>query len=330
MPALFTHHIFAEEVYKRLDKKIIDKIDKERIIYQTFSQSHDYLFYYNSLNIKKTKKINFLGKIGHRRKTQAYLINIIKLIKKYHLEQYQPDIAYLFGCITHYVLDSTCHPLIFYKTGIYDPKNKETKKYKGLHSVMERNIDSLYYKKYYKRDFINCNITKEIIKKPKLSVDLITLINMVYEETYNEKNVGLYIKKGISDSRRIYSIFINDKKGIKEKIYSFIDKINHHRHGYLYCYTTSFKPNKTYLNLEHKTWNHPCFKDQTYNYSFDDLFEQSINKCINIINNIYSVLYENKDINILYDLIPNISYSTGLLIDKGKINSNRKMQFFEF
>ena len=72
MPALVTHHIFAEEVYKRLDKKIIDKIDKERIIYQTFSQSHDYLFYYNSLNIKKTKKINFLGKIGHRRKTQAY------------------------------------------------------------------------------------------------------------------------------------------------------------------------------------------------------------------------------------------------------------------
>ena len=57
MPALVTHHIFAEEVYKRLDKKIIDKIDKERIIYQTFSQSHDYLFYYNSLNIKKTIKI---------------------------------------------------------------------------------------------------------------------------------------------------------------------------------------------------------------------------------------------------------------------------------
>ena len=147
MPALITHDIFAKEVYKKLDNRIKDKISREKIIYQTFAQSHDYLLYYKSLNLRKTRKINFLGKIGHRRKTQAYFLNIIKTIKKYHLEQYQPDVAYLFGCITHFVLDSTCHPLIFYKTGIYDPNNKETLKYKGMHALMERNIDSIYYKK---------------------------------------------------------------------------------------------------------------------------------------------------------------------------------------
>ena len=198
MPSLITHDIFAKEVYKRLDDKIKNKFSKEKIIYQTFAQSHDYLFYYKSFSIRKSRKINFLGKIGHRRKTQAYIFNIIKNIKKYHLENYQPDVAYLFGVITHFILDSTCHPLIFYKTGIYDPRVKETYKYRGMHSLMERNIDTLYFKKYYGKEYKTCNVSKDIIMNPKLSIDLITLINMVYEETYEEKNVGLYIRRGIS------------------------------------------------------------------------------------------------------------------------------------
>lgn len=330
MPALITHDIFAKEVYKRLDQKIIDKISREKIIYQTFAQSHDYLFYYKSLNHKKNKKINFLGKIAHRRKTQDYFFNIIRFIKKYHLENYQPDVAYLFGSITHYILDSTCHPLIFYKTGIYNPKEKETYKYKGLHSLMERNIDAIYYKKYYDKDLNSCNISKEIIMNPKLSIDLITLINKAYEETYNEKNVGLYYKRGIANGKLLYTLFINDKKGHKYNLYNCIDAITHNRFGYLHCYSTSLKTEKKYLNLEHKTWNHPSIKEKTYNYSFDDLFNQSIDKCLKVINAVYKVLYENKDINTLLDIIPNISYGTGLCLDKNKPNSNKKMQYFEF
>ena len=330
MPSLITHDIFAKEVYKRLDNNIKEKFSKEAIIYQTFAQSHDYLFYYKTLNFKKNKRINFLGKIGHRRKTQDYIYNIIKNIKRFHLEEYQPDIAYLFGVITHYVLDSTCHPYIFYKTGIYDPRIKETNKYKGMHSYMERSIDSLYYKKYYNQDYINCNVSKDIIQKPFLSVDLITLVNIVYEETYQEKNVGLYIKRGIRNAKFLYTFFINDKRGFKNKLYSFIDKITHNHFGYLHCYTTSLKGEKKFLNEKHKTWNHPCTKEETYNYSFDDLFKQSIEKCLKIFKAVYKVLYENKELESLNDLIPNISYSTGLLLEKTKPNSNKKMQYFEY
>ena len=330
MPALITHDIFAKEVYERLDENIKRKINHEKLIYQTFAQSHDYLFYYKSFSFKQTKRINYLGKIAHRRKTQEYFLNIIKTIKKYHLENYQPDIAYLFGSITHYVLDSTCHPLIFYKTGIYNPKDKSTYKYRGLHSLMERSIDSYYYKKYYKKDFSTCNVSKDIIMKPKLSIDLITLINMVYEETYQIKNVGLYYKRGIKNAKALYRVFINDKKGRKEKIYKCIDKISHNRFGYLQCYSTSIQCEKKYLNEEHNVWNHPSIKEKTYTYSFDDLFNLSINKCIKIINAIYEVLYNNKDINSLIEIIPNISYGTGLCLDKNKPNSNRKMQYFEF
>ena len=137
----------------------------------------------------------------------------------------KPDIAYLFGSITHYVLDYTCHPLIFYKTGIYDPYKKieSHKKYKGMHALMEKSIDAYYYEKIYKQKYKNANISKDIIKKPKLSIDLITLINMVYKKTYNIDSVGLYYKISIKRAKLIYKLFIQDKFGIKIKLYRIIE-----------------------------------------------------------------------------------------------------------
>ncbi len=327
MPAFTTHDISAKEVYEKLNNKLKNKFNKELTIYQTFSQSHDYLFYYLSPIIKEKNRIRWIGKIAHRRKTQDYILNIIKLIKKFHLEEYQPDIAYLFGSITHYVLDSTCHPLIFYKTGIFDKrkKRKEHKKYEGMHALMERSIDSYYYKKYYKKDYKYCNISKDIIKKPKLSIDLITLINMAYKETYDIEKVGIYYKKSIKDAKLIYKLFIQDRYGIKLKIYKLLEKIKRSNKDTLCCFSTSYKYDINYLNNHHKKWNHPCFLDKTYTYSFEDLYEQSIKKCITIMNEVYKVLYENKDIDSLKNIIPNISYSTGLELDK-----NKEMKYFEY
>ena len=48
--------------------------------------------------------------------------------------------AYLYGMLSHYVLDSTVHPFIIYKTGNFNKKNKETYKYNHLHNEMESYI----------------------------------------------------------------------------------------------------------------------------------------------------------------------------------------------
>ena len=327
MPSLITHDIFAKEVYNNLPDKIKNTFKDEKLIYQTFAQSHDYLFYYKSPNIALSRKVYRIGKIGHRRNTQDYLLNIIRLIQEFHLQLYQPDIAYLFGAITHYVLDSTCHPFIFYKTGVYDPKKKikSQMKYKGLHALMERNIDAYYYKKYYKKEFKYCNVSKDIIGNPKLSIDLINLINMTYKKTYNEENVGIYYYKGIKNAKRIYSLFINDKHRIKYNLYNFIDKLTKNKFGYLHAFPTSNIPNKDYLNLNHQKWNHPCIKEEIHTESFEDLYDLSIKKCTKIITEVYKVLYEKKDINSLKMVIPNVSYSTNLELDK-----NKPLKYFEF
>lgn len=324
MPSLITHHMFSKEVLNNLDKEekalLGDKLD----IYHTFAQSHDFLFYYTFG--KDKKRINSFGHHAHRHNTQDYLVNIINEIKN-NKEEHNPElIAYLYGCITHYVLDTTCHPFIFYKTGVYRKSEPDTRKYFGGHNKIEKDLDAYYYKKYTDKDYNLCNVTKEIIGKPVLSSNLIETLNKVYKKTYNQENIGYYYQKGVNNARVIYNIVINDRFGIKKTLYKLLDLIINKNQSYISTYSTFIKkPNLDYLNLDKKEWNHPCLPDKKYNHSFEDLYKLSVDKSIKIIKEVNKVLYKNKPIEDILEYIPDLDYSTGL-----EIKNNKYIRHFEF
>ena len=295
MPSITTHHIFATQVFTKLNKETKKHFNHEKIIYTTFAQSHDYLFYY-TFDLKNVKRIKNLGHYAHHNNTQDYILNIVKEIKKNHLENDSQCLAYLYGVITHYVLDSTCHPFIFYKTGIY------------------------------RKTYNHCNLNKDIIQKPQFSHTLIDLISTVYKKTYNEDNIGYYYIKSIKHTKIINTLVINDYFGIKRLIYTFIDFITNKRFGSLAAYSTYRKhPDMSLLNEEHHIWNHPCNKDITYNSSFDDLVNEAKKKTLKIIKNINNYLFnDERSIKQLENIIPNIDYSTGL-----EIKDNKRMDYFE-
>ncbi|MBQ8659364.1 MAG: zinc dependent phospholipase C family protein [Bacilli bacterium] len=321
MPSIITHHIFAEEVLKKTN--ISNKINKE--LYQTFAQSHDYLFYY-AFDLKNSKQIKELGHHAHKNKSQEYLLNIIKNIKKNKLQNNDEALSYLYGSITHYVLDSTCHPFIFYKTGAYHKDDPSTFKYKGLHTQMERDIDAIYYEKYYNKKINKCNIAKEIINLPNFSNSLIELISKTYKDTFNKDNIGTFYIKAIKQSRFIHKLISNDRFGIKKIFYKIIDKVSNKKFGNITAYSTyNLKPNSNYLNNKKKTWNNPCHKNLKYNYSFDELFELSINKCLDIFNKIDSFFNDRTSIDELKETIPNLSYINGLPLEE-----YTTMKYYEF
>lgn len=324
MPSITTHHIFSKEVLNQLNKKELNRFKNKLEIYHTFAQSHDYLFYYTFG--KNKKKINSFGHYAHRNNTQNYIVNIIKEIKNSNQENNPELIAYLYGVLTHYVLDTTCHPYIFYKTGVYRKKEKDTRKYFGGHTTIEKNLDAIYYKKYKNKNYNLCNISKEIIGNPILSNQLINTINNVYKKTYNQDNIGNIYAKSIKDAKLIYKVVINDRFGIKRLLYKFLDLIINKNKKYITNYSTYIlKPNLSYLNTEKKEWNHPSIPELKYNYSFEDLFNISIEKTTKIIKEVNKVLYENKNIEEILEYIPNLDYSTGL-----PISNNKQLRHFEY
>lgn len=326
MPSVTTHNIFAKEVFKKLKEKDQNVIKKSNSAYEMFSQSFDFFYFYNLLDFKNGKRYRKFGNYCHKSNTQLYLINIVDEIKKRKLEDNSDALAYLYGSINHYCLDSMCHPLVFYKTGTYNKHVPETKKYKSLHTRMEKQIDAYYYEKYYNKPFYKYNIVKEIIPKIDMPVDIVELMNSVYKRTYNKENMGVIYLKAYHDSRIIYRLSTYDRFGLKKLAYKLIDKLIPFK-KLMFVNWSYYNRNidTSYLNLEHKDWCHPCNIDEIKDDSFEDLFEKAIEMAINIIEEVNKVLDGKKELTELLEIIPNISYTTGKLITE-----NKPMKYFEF
>lgn len=313
MPSLITHHIFASQVLNKLPN-----ISLNEEIYYTFAQSHDYLFH--ATFTKKYKSIRALGHDAHHQNTQDYLLNIINSIKENKNIDY---ISYLYGSITHYCLDTICHPYIFYQTGVYYKDNIDRHKYHGLHTKIEKQIDKYLYEKTYHKSYQKCNLNKEFIKSPHISKDLESFISQIYKQTYNKDNIGYYYKISIRDTKIINTLFIHDPLSLKKPIYTLIHKISKNPIEY---YLTSIPPiSPSWLNEDHHSWNHPCNKEKLYNDSLFDLINKAEDTCLDIIKYINLYWQDEIDINTLKLHIPNLDYASGYLIE-----NNRAMCYFAF
>ena len=157
---------------------------------------------------------------------------------------------------------------------------------------------------------------------------IINMINKVIKDTYDIDNMGNIYNKCINDMKRFYKLFNYDPYGIKKLGYSIIDFITPRmfirKKEFSFYLTHNSK--KYYLNLEKATWNHPCNKYETYNYSFIELYVKAIDKTCNIIKEMDKILNKKKiDIDKISELIGNLSYLTGK-----DCNSDSKMIYFEF
>lgn len=306
MPAIYTHNVFAKNVYNNLDKKIQDTFKKSNNIYEIFAQSFDFLFYYNFLSLKPGRKIRKFGRYCHKNNTQDYLINIISYIKKNKLYNNPDILAYLFGSINHYALDTTMHPYINYLSKL--PKDNI-----GIHTKLEFEIDAYYYEKLNNKPFYNYDLPKDLLKKTKFSKKLVKSIDDVFKKTYNMDNIGKIYEKSYNQSRYIFNLAMKDRYGIKKFIYRILDLILvHFKIKSIYCSLYIRNIDTSFLNKDNKEWYNPRNKNLKYNYSWDELFEKAQNQSLMIINLCHKFFKNQTSLKKIKEAIPNISYSNGL------------------
>lgn len=326
MPQLVTHNIFAKDVYEKLSDEIKNSIKDSIDVYEMFSQSFDTFMYYLSPNLKKVKKVNKLKSDGHKTNVNKYFMNMFNNIKNNKYENKSQVLSYLFGSINHYTLDSITHPLVFYKTGVYQKGAKETKKYMGLHGDMETQIDAFYYITKYKRLYNKVNVTKEFIPKIIFSNDLKDVVDKTIYQTFNEKDMAKIYFRAYNNSRILYKLFINDKKGVKKFLYKIFDKLYIFKSTKFEYYTTYVKsPRISYLNVEQKTWYYPSNPSIKSNKSFLDLYNDAVEMAVKRISIAYNELSGNRISTSFKEIIGNNSYVRGLDCDNSK-----PMKKFEF
>ena len=326
MPSTMTHTYFSIDIYNKIPSKYKKNITNLGEL-NLFSQGTDPFMFYNLFIGKNAKKYSKIQSICHFTKTQDFFLEIIHYISKNSLANNKEVLTYLYGNICHYYLDCYAHPFIFYKTGLYNKHEKNTYKYNVMHQVMEYGIDRYLIKSRENCPVKDFPIHQKIFKYYPFSDELKKLIDSTFSKVYNIDNVSSIYIKSIKDMKLFFRIANYDKFGIKRTLYNIIDKISSDK--VINISELSYNNQDldiSYLNLDKKNWNHPTNLDETYNYSFFDLYDMALEKALQTIILVSDILTSNNiDYDKLKEIFDNSSYATGK-----NCHSKAKIKFFEY
>ena len=174
-------------------------------------------------------------------------------IKRNNLVNDKKMLAVLYGHICHYVMDDTIHPLVrkMTKTCLRNKKNHTLiEEYYDTYLVKART--NVSKKEYIKKKIVNVRVDREIAK----------MLNHVYMETYNTKNVANFYRINLFLYRRLRDIY----RLVSTKL---IDKITG-----LSNFLTVNK-NINLVNDKHTLTYQNSLMEES-NQSFLDLYDESV------------------------------------------------------
>jgi hypothetical protein len=190
---------------------------------------------------------------------------------------------------------------------------------------MEMQLDAYLYEQKNNKPFKDFKIHKYLITKDKFSKELINILNKTYEETFNIKKGGNKYELGCKEMYYTYLLFIEDKTGIKTKVYKVLDKLFPSKLGKYETFSSHITNIDTsILNLEHKTWYNPWNKDKS-NESFFDLYDKAKSNCLSLFIATHKFLNDEITLEEYQKELKNKSYLTGL-----PWNKQLEIKYLEF
>lgn len=314
MPSSVTHDYFAQDVYNGLNKNIKIKLKDDINYLKAFGQGPDPYFFYDFHLTKRSKRIFEINDAMQHSKVNEHFISLIKYINNKNYYDNNDVIAYLYGQICHFVLDTTTHPYIIYYTGIYDAQDPKTYKYNGKHEEMEYYIDIYLINKREKIKPRKFKVYRKIIKIKHFSSELKDTIDTIVKEVYGFDQVSYIYYKSLKDMKRFYRVLNYDRFGFKKLLYKTMDFIFQNKSVKKQELSFFVAPESKmhYLNKEKTIWYNPYDPMEKYNFSFEELYDIAITKAIKIIETV-DLMLKNKDIKEkkLKSLFGNLNYATG-------------------
>lgn len=288
MPNIWTHMLFCEDVLDAIENP--NPFSHNEAYMKLGAQGPDPFFYYNFWPWIKNEPVNNIGMILHTKDCGAFLMDLIERAKDMdrHVQ------GYVFGFVTHHILDRNAHPYIHYRSG-----------YKGNdHQKLEVLIDTLMMEKYHNLKTWKAPVYKEINVGYSFNKEITNLLHETIKEHYPEvdQNSAAYIQKAYRDMKLALKL-IADPYGWKNVILKPLVSSYSHQ---------PIKNNVDYLNLKNTTWHHPATNEPS-SKSFIDLYDQARIEGIEVLTEVLSYWKSRNESNAerLNNLIGNISYDTG-------------------
>jgi len=288
MPSYISHAIHGEKLYDSLSSEKLLKEDVELSKLKGYTIAYDYAYLVKGLD-------------NHNHRAKDYLLFIIQYIKKNHLQSNVSVMAYLYGHVAHFYLDSYAHPFIYYiergcKPSCFLPS----------HFMVEGYLNTYLTEKVLKKDILDVKAKyfNDIdVNRPEVR----ELIIISYKMVYGKNNVTTSFKlvhrffdlietlyKDIFHSKKLVDDFTNFPGFLKNNNLTLSEMANE----------------------DHFPWFNPV-TGKMHTDSILDLFDKSIDRSLDTINYINAYLYNDNDFSKIERIIPDVSLDTGVDRKKG-------------
>lgn len=320
MPDSRTHILACNEIVEDIQNNKYKSIIKDNIkFYQYGSQGPDIFLYYCALIPSKHKRVMKLSQRLHTDKTGNFIIYCIDKLKEWKDDDdYNILLCYVLGFITHYALDTSVHPFIYYFGGIYHPDLPQTKKYDVYHKQLEKIIGFIELEKKRGIAAYNTPLCNEV----NIGKDVPKIISKLYFDALYDI-YDLEIKNYVIDycyKDMKFSIkFLMEPNVIKNGIFTIAEYIIRKKtKAKIVIYPKKIKDKLDYLNKEHRKWNHPCNIEEVTQKDVEQLYMEGVKKGIDITNVAIKYLENEIDKDELISSFPNLSYESGKPLDEYK------------
>ncbi|WP_042224521.1 zinc dependent phospholipase C family protein [Oceanobacillus manasiensis] len=291
MPNIWTHILFCEQVVDTMEEPITFLTHKEYI--KLGAQGPDPFFYYNFWPWIKDEPVHEVGMALHTRNCGPFLMDLIK-DAKYGSEVLR---AYVFGFVTHHILDRNTHPYIHYRAGYEGSK----------HQLLEIQIDTMMMEKLRNQKSWKKQVHREIDVGKTLKTEISDLLHTAIEKHYPElaDQQPKFIETAYKDMRLALKL-LSDPFSWKNKLFSSLISSYSHQ---------PISNNTDYLNLRNTNWCHPATKEPS-NDSFLTLYNKGLKEAVDISTEVLHFWHqETRKAIELERKIANISYDTGLPLE---------------
>lgn len=297
MPAYLSHAIFSNSIFPYLEKYHLLKLEISTSKLRLDAIKPD--FFARPSNIYSCNDEN------HNYHVQKFVKTQMEYIISQKLWENPNVMSQFYGHVLHCIMDQKFHPFVYGRT---DNAKTNSLPVNGRHFELESLIDSYLVKKHYPemdmKDYATFCVNPKYIFLDKEEK---TTINECYKRVYGYSKVSttsILLSIGLMLEERIIRC---DYTALKRKLY---EKLNF---NYL---SRNIKDDEyiSAMNLEHNTWmnlNNP--NSLKYNESIDDLFIDTINYSLEVLEVLNHSIYDKKRVDDkIFTIFPDISLDTGI------------------
>jgi hypothetical protein len=251
MPSILTHHYFANLLIEKY-KQQWPLLGKQSPLVWLGSQGPDPFFFYGRAPFKSRLAKASMNQFGSLLHNQPPHQSIWPLLKHGWFGHQVDDVskAYVFGALTHYVLDRTCHPYVFYRSG-FDEHGALTDHYNADHAKLEVEMDLAL--------ILHLNLSSSMYQpKVTLQVDPVSLqsISQLYYQAFSKHVNHEAYQQAVEDMKATYK-FLYHGSWFNRLLVILIAGKRSLPFSLIHPNTISSDRSKMVLNLQQKKWRHP-------------------------------------------------------------------------